>query len=203
MWYFIPIWIFLGKRTDICKLCGCYGWWMVEHCLVSSIMSIVSWYFIPIYSLVKGQISASCVYVRDGGWWDIVLLRCLLQFGSDDSVLIIDAASAEYNHLFLRCLLQFGCDGSHLSLDNWCSFCRILPSIAIILLLPKLPSHFHTNSFHLNYWHATVSNEFTMKRYCSKYYLLYFFRLMPSKYIFRNVLHFPDTPGNTCLNVPL
>ena len=45
----------------------------------------------------------------------IVLLRCLLQF---DSVLIIDAASAEYNHLFLRCLLQFGCDGSHLSLDN-------------------------------------------------------------------------------------
>ena len=29
----------LGKRTDIYKLCVCYGWWMAGHCLVSSIMS--------------------------------------------------------------------------------------------------------------------------------------------------------------------
>ena len=73
-----------------------------------------------------GTVGGLCVVVHaHNSLTSIVLLRCLLQFGSDDSVLIIDAASAEYNHLLLRCLVQFGCDGSHLSLNNRCSFCRI------------------------------------------------------------------------------
>ena len=56
---------------------------MVGHCLVSSIMYSVpvsggkcDIFFLYVCSLVRGQISASCVYVRDGGWWDIAIVLC-------------------------------------------------------------------------------------------------------------------------------